>query len=465
MGGESKGSSAKGKGAGSNGWKPASTLWRQFFCQTAIYLKLIKGIPAGSLEKEVLAAIYLTLPDFPEALKNFKKLRYQNMELSLLALYGEVLWEKGRSEESLCLLEHLVRYAETRLSDPYERVKVYPGLTLLLAKKRFKWSKKGKNVPDMMFFPESFQGRGTLLSYHFFSLRKSRGYRQEEFVNLKKAASTISRMEQGHHVPRQKTYQFLMEQFDSEEERYEPFLRTEDLYLLQLRRQLAFALESKQFEEAEMLLERLENRLDKEEIINRQAILFYHTVLNRRFKRKEKEELLADLEEALYMTMPKGYAVEKWPLGQMENTIWNQIAIVKATTRERAEAITILKSLLQSYENNPVAKENNMDAYMLSLCNLANYLGDEGQHEEAIRYTEEETKYAVSFGKAYRLARSLYDRAWSREILQEEKNACLEELRQAFCLAVLINFQYGRKHIEKHCQECYQISLEEWIKE
>ncbi len=501
--------------------KPASTLWRQFFCQTAIYLKLIKGIPAGSLEKEVLAAIYLTLPDFPEALKNFKKLRYQNMELSLLALYGEVLWEKGRSEESLCLLEHLVRYAETRLSDPYERVKVYPGLMLLLAKKRlekgkhikslyqetlqllqkehsliglkewlllkreaagkgldffgrvehevldllFKWSKKGKNVPDMMFFPESFQGRGTLLSYHFFSLRKSRGYRQEEFVNLKKAASTISRMEQGHHVPRQKTYQFLMEQFDSEEERYEPFLRTEDLYLLQLRRQLAFALESKQFEEAEMLLERLENRLDKEEIINRQAILFYHTVLNRRFKRKEKEELLADLEEALYMTMPKGYAVEKWPLGQMENTIWNQIAIVKATTRERAEAITILKSLLQSYENNPVAKENNMDAYMLSLCNLANYLGDEGQHEEAIRYTEEETKYAVSFGKAYRLARSLYDRAWSREILQEEKNACLEELRQAFCLAVLINFQYGRKHIEKHCQECYQISLEEWIKE
>ena len=63
-----------------------------------------------------------------------------------MALYGEVLWEKGRSEESLCLLEHLVRYAETRLSDPYERVKVYPGLTLLLAKKRLE---KGEHIKSL----------------------------------------------------------------------------------------------------------------------------------------------------------------------------------------------------------------------------------------------------------------------------------------------------------------------------
>ena len=97
-----------------------------------------------------------------------------------------------------------------------------------------------------------------------------------------------------------------------------------------------------------------------------------------------------------------------------------------------------------------------------------NFLGDVGECEEGIRYSEEIIIDAYHMGRIYNLIVALYDRAWFVKRLyldRDTREACLMELRQAFSLAVLIDYRYMRNLIEEYCMEEYQVSLEEWLKE
>ena len=49
-----------------------------------------------------------------------------------------------------------------------------------------------------------------------------------------------------------------------------------------------------------------------------QVILLYQAIIDKRTKRRGKEELQADLEKAFYLTVPKDCNIEHYPLSQME---------------------------------------------------------------------------------------------------------------------------------------------------
>ena len=522
-------------------WK----LWKQFFCHVNLCLRLGKGIPAEELKEGTVEAIRLTVPGFPDRIT--KTTRYGKEEVSLLSFYGDLLWQTGKQKDSLSLYEYLCDYAWEKIADRTEKVKIYPGLLLKLAQKKWAAGQKtdgsflrslnllreehkfyflaewirfreesGKiNViresynkgeifalkgmaaqPGSREFQRaereaagffqlllkknwkdgtsdewlylSWQGEGhkTFAHYQFFSCCQQQNVTNEMLATLDVTSHMISRLERGERV-RQSTYQWMMERIGAKGDYYQPILKTNEISVFQARRELVLYMGQKNFQAAEERLEFLKRKLDQEEAINCQIILFYQAIIDKRMRRKEKEELRADLEKALYLTIPRNCNIEQYPLSQIEIRILNQMACLENTFGNIDEAIRILQSIVASYQNNPMGKEADISGYFLVMSNLVNYLGDVGEYEEGIRYSEESIQDAYRAGMVYSLIEALYDKAWCVKRLywdRDTRDACLIELRQAFSLAVLIDYRYMRSLIEEYCIEEYQVSLEEWLK-
>lgn len=227
-------------------------------------------------------------------------------------------------------------------------------------------------------------------------------------------------------------------------------------------------MEQKDFQAAEIELEFLKRKLDLGEIVNRQAILYYQVVFDKRRQRRKKAELQEDLEEALYLTLPRECDIEHYPLSHMEVRILNQMARLECMSENIREAVQIWRHIVISYQNNPMGKEADISGYFLIMGNLINHLGDIGEHWEAIQYSEQMIYEVYHMGRIYSLIQVLYDRAWCVKRLYPEKDtreACLMELRQAFSLAVLIDYRYMRNLIEDYVKKEYLVSFEEWLKE
>ncbi len=529
--------------------KPVSKLWKQFFCHVNLCLQLETGTPAESLKEGTLEAIWLTAPYFPHQIT--KMTRYDKEELSLLSFYGELLWQEGKQEESLRLYQYLCDYAWEKIPEQIEQAKVYSGLLLILAQKKYAagqetdgiyysivkllreahrsyfltgWLRmreqsgqlnierkfhtadealafRGMEVPpgsrefqkaekDVWALFGQMEQRGTgserqtcaegiylfwqeeghkiYADYQFFSLCQQKGITEEMLVKARIVTShTFFRLAQGERV-HQSTYQLLMEQLGAEGEYYQPILKTNDFSLFQSRRRLILDMEQKDFQAAEIELEFLKRKLDLGEIVNRQAILYYQVVFDKRRQRRKKAELQEDLEEALYLTLPRECDIEHYPLSHMEVRILNQMARLECMSENIREAVQIWRHIVISYQNNPMGKEADISGYFLIMGNLINHLGDIGEHWEAIQYSEQMIYEVYHMGRIYSLIQVLYDRAWCVKRLYPEKDtreACLMELRQAFSLAVLIDYRYMRNLIEDYVKKEYLVSFEEWLKE
>ena len=315
----------------------------------------------------------------------------------------------------------------------------------------------------------SWQGEGhkTFANYQFFSFCQQQNMTNEMLATLDVTSHTLSRLEQGEGI-RQNTYQVMMKGIGAEGDYYQPILKTNDLSLFRARRELVLYMEQKNFQAAEERLEFLKRKLDQREAVNCQVILLYQAIIDKRTKRRGKEELQADLEKAFYLTVPKDCNIEHYPLSQMEIRLLNQIGCLENEFGDVEESICILRRIVKNYQNNPMGKEADISGYFLVMSNLVNYLGDVGEYEEGIRYSEEIIIDAYHMGRIYNLILALYDRAWCVKRLYQNtdtREACLMELRQAFSLAVLIDYRYMRNLIEKYCMEEYQVSLEEWLRE
>ena len=121
-------------------WK----LWKQFFCHVNLCLRLGKGIPAEELKEGTVEAIRLTVPGFPDRIT--KTTRYDKEELSLLSFYGDLLWQTEKQKDSLSLYEYLCDYAWEKIADRTEKVKIYPGLLLKLAQKKWTTGQKTDGI-------------------------------------------------------------------------------------------------------------------------------------------------------------------------------------------------------------------------------------------------------------------------------------------------------------------------------
>ena len=80
----------------------------------------------------------------------------------------------------------------------------------------------------------------------------------------------------------------MMERIGAKGDYYQPNLKTNEISVFQARRELVLYMGQKNFQAAEERLEFLKRKLDQEEAINCQIILFYQAIIDRECEGKRR---------------------------------------------------------------------------------------------------------------------------------------------------------------------------------
>lgn len=322
--------------------------------------------------------------------------------------------------------------------------------------------KYGSEADKDLFLMEHVEGSGMLMWHWMLALRKELGMTQDELCEGICERETISRIENRKVAPRARVYQMIMKRMGRKAIRYYPELCSDMLRHHNLRKEVVLAIEARDFQAAEEALCVLEQELDTGVPVNRQLMLQYHTLIDFYAGRITQEERMERLVEALHITLPQGCSLVKWPLWKKEAVLLNNIANALEDQGDRDRAMQILSDVLDSFQNNPVAVEDNLAGYLLTLDNYVKVLGRSGRHEEALEACKEGLEYSYLSGRGYSLVDFLYAKAWNLEQIEKKEaieKTCLTCLKQAFAIARFMGFRYMEKHIESHCHSVWKIDI------
>lgn len=103
--------------------------------------------------------------------------------------------------------------------------------------------------------------------------RESLGLTQEALCDGICSVETLSRIENGRHVPGRSNFQALMERMGKCGERYLPFLRSDDMELLEEWQNIERSYGKRKYEKVDTLLDLFEKKVDMKESVNRQLVM------------------------------------------------------------------------------------------------------------------------------------------------------------------------------------------------
>ena len=168
--------------------------------------------------------------------------------------------------------------------------------------------------------------------------RLALGVKREEFDADGPTGMTVYRMEEGKHKTSERTYRSLTRSMGIEESTYQGILKTKKLDELQMTYEIVCALLNKNHEEAEQIIERLEDGLDTKDMRNQQYLRHMKEMI--RYEKAEiaPEEYEQVLHELLQYRVPKGYKVDmtQWPLHVREFQIMHALNNVLKVRRHYA---------------------------------------------------------------------------------------------------------------------------------
>lgn len=322
-------------------------------------------------------------------------------------------------------------------------------------------TEKRKDILCAIVMPDF---RGSMLEEVIRKRREGLGMTRKQMIQKSGACTerTLLRIEKGEEKPETYVYRTLLQELEQEGCRYASFIWSDNWKLLEKYRKISSFVALGKYKKAGRRLKKLESFVDTRERLNYQAVERVRTVVEGELGRITLEEELDRLKKALHMTVPEEIELAGLPLNQTEIALLNNIANVKEKQKKRNESRKILEAVQQSCRNNTCGVRWNVAGYLLTLYNLARYLGQDGEYENAIIMSEEGLKIGLQSGDGEAVVEFLYKIAWNRERLcgiEERAKTCLPVCQQAFALAEIIRYDRYKKHIRKHCLEEYHIDL------
>ena len=293
--------------------------------------------------------------------------------------------------------------------------------------------------------------------------RQSLGMTQETLSDGICSVETLSRIENGKHVPSRSNFQALMERMGKCGERYLPFIRSDDMELLEEWRDIERTYLKRKYQEVEVMLDMFEHRIDVKNPINFQQIIRMRAIndyergkINEREKRKK-------LFDALRCTMPnckeRDFAFNT--LSRCEIRILCNIGASYAEEGDLEQAIVLFRKLEQYFSNTVIDRtERNISEIML-ISNLSQTLGRNGDTKEALEMGERGIERCLQAGEGTVLALFLYNVGFEMELLQMEEEYCKERLLQAYYIAELNENKKQMDHIAKHWKKQYGYPIDD----
>lgn len=260
------------------------------------------------------------------------------------------------------------------------------------------------------------------------------------------AAESLSRIESGKRAPRNKNYEAIAERLGIAKDIYNSTIEAETYDILETKRDIDRLLFGHQIENAWASYMRLKKLLTTKTNENKQYLSYLEGILHYQAKKIGIKTALNKMEKALGYTLKnyKDKAVYNCILSRQEAFILNQIAILTFDMGQKKQAIDILLSVSQSYENSKIDLKYHSVQYLLILQNLSMYLEEDDQLEEAIQICDKAIKLALKCAKGNFLSRFITNKAFTLERIDMENQTELYEktcrlyYQQAYSLSELM---------------------------
>lgn len=291
-------------------------------------------------------------------------------------------------------------------------------------------------------------------------IRKTReglGITQEELCEGICSVETLSRIETGKRSPSRAKFQALMERMGKCGERYMPFVHSGDMKMIVLAMDINIMLARHRYTETEKMLEEFRKEINLNDNVNRQFVEKTQALLDYSAGRITAKEKRKRLTQALIYTVPN-YRDRTLPVGiytRHELMIFCNIAYSYAHEDDLDTAIEMLRQVEHYFNTVHVSRDERAITETLMMSNLGQCLGIRGDTREAIEIEEKAVKMQLEGGISSNLDGLLYNVAYEKEVLKENKFLCQELLLQAYFVAEINGNKYLMNHIKKHIKSLY----------
>lgn len=443
-------------------------------------------------------------------------------EAQILLLLAQNYLDTNRMKKAYEILEKLFIYLETRYSDEEEKVKVYPKCAYLLVtilwekcayKKAMKICEKAidlltKNgviyhLPELMqiyilglekqgndelankiriqrqSLLEVYEEYGVALNNRNSNIllvnvqhelylcneiirdeRINRGETQEQLSENICSPETLSRIESGKRAPSRRNFNAIMSKLGIDKTMYNSYVSAKDFSIYEERRNISKFIARHEYTEARKAFDELLKKMDSNIIENKQYILSTEAILDRTLGIITNEEALIKNYKALSYTF-KNYQHGFYRiLSRQEVIIINQIAIIYRRLGNIEKAISILNSVLKTYENSKIDVMYHYSACSMLMINLSAYLEENLEIEKALKICNKGISLDLKCGRGNRLGSLLANKACSLEHAKNVKMS-IRYFELSYYLSDLMQNYVDRNDIKKYFEKNYN-SHKDW---
>lgn len=282
--------------------------------------------------------------------------------------------------------------------------------------------------------------------------RESLGISCKELCDGICAIETLYRIENGQRAPNRTNFRALMERMGKSGEKYLPFIRGDELDIMEKGKELDLLLTSRKFEELNKKLVYLKYHISLEDNVNRQFILRLQALVNYEMGKINEGEKRAMLVEALLYTVPN-YQDGMIPRGiftRNEIMLLCNIAVSYAQEKNFEIALNMLRQIENYFDTKSIDMEERAISETLALSNLVQCLGQNGDIEEAIKKGKKAIELCIKTRKGGVLSNLLYNIAYGTEALHYDEKLYKKWFMQAYYVAELNDDMRSMMHIKKH---------------
>jgi transcriptional regulator with XRE-family HTH domain len=294
--------------------------------------------------------------------------------------------------------------------------------------------------------------------------RKSLGLTQEELSDGICSVETLSRIENGKHLPNRNLYELLMERMGRNRERSYSVIPISEYDTLENIKLFEYYIDLYNYSQAELVLKKIKEK-SKNTILNIQFITRAEYIIDFRLKRINAKVFLHGLEKAIRLTIPKNNYItySNWPLNFQEAVLMLNLSSAYAQNDNYNKAIEILLETNKLLEKSYMDVKQRITLQITLLNNLAKWYGIIGENNKAIDAAQKGILFCRDFKLGNILPNLIYTIVWNEEILiekgifpQDYSKQCLAKLKQAYYIACAMNQSFIEQFILKHIKSYFK---------
>lgn len=458
--------------------------------------------------KCIKEAIHLTVPDIDEWDENKGLISGDEMNMAFLYLRAEKMLRIKSNVEIKKQFDSFARYIDTKVSDIFEKAKIYPRLVcaqmlqvgkdidvkerIWLEKKALHLLKRTMVIYDMpellRLLTEDLQSIGEkeavvyekqrdalvsvineysvpytfqleswydsnaqicLMNEYLRAARMQKQMTQEELSEGICAVETYSRIESGKRAPSKKNYLELAEKLEIHWGYYRAQIVTNHYNDFEIMSEQRLDMLDGKLERSEEYLYYLKKRLDMEEVENKQYIELQEVILSDEIK---GDAFVERCREILRYTLEDVNEVQRF-LTKTEMELIYHIGGYYYNIREHEKTVSILESALGRYE-----KRSHPSWYEVGLMKrmLAGSYSGLQEFERSNELVYKLIREMLDWQTGQVLAESIYLLAWNYE---NQKKACDDLYVKAFYLSDLFENQMHRPIFKQYYEDNFNSAM------